>query len=397
MKRLRILRRWFARKFGYARLICLALLIGFAALRIADPAPVEELRVRTFDTFQRIDPRVKTATAGHHRRYRRKEPGQTRPVALAADADRRHGHQPDQARRRRDRLRHRVLGARPAQSRRRRRHLALSRRGNPQQAAGSCRATIRFSPMRSSARAWCWAKPDLPRIRLGTRQDASGDRARHARRGPAALHVQVSRACCATSRCWKRRPAGRGLLTIKPERDGIVRRVPMMLLAQGTHHAVAELRNVAGGDGHRHHLHQVRPGRYQERRRQGLRGSDRPQRPALGAFRAARSLDLCFGSRRARRQRCAREDQGQAGADRNLGGRTERHQDDAGRPGDARRRNPRPGARERADPCGAGAAVLRHRAGILCRADARASGDRVRADVRAGHPGRGRRAVCHRF
>src|SRR5256885_1028265 len=61
MKRLRILRRWFARRFGYARLVCLALLIGLAAFRIADPAPVEELRVRTFDTFQLIDPRVKTA------------------------------------------------------------------------------------------------------------------------------------------------------------------------------------------------------------------------------------------------------------------------------------------------------------------------------------------------
>src|SRR6267154_6125515 len=60
MKRLRIIRRWFKRRFGYARLICLALLIGFAALRVFDPAPVEELRVRTFDTFQVIDPRVKT-------------------------------------------------------------------------------------------------------------------------------------------------------------------------------------------------------------------------------------------------------------------------------------------------------------------------------------------------
>src|SRR5712671_4850108 len=60
MKRLRIWRRWFKRRFGYARLICLALLIGFAALRVFDPAPVEELRVRTFDTFQLIDPRVKT-------------------------------------------------------------------------------------------------------------------------------------------------------------------------------------------------------------------------------------------------------------------------------------------------------------------------------------------------
>jgi adenylate cyclase len=61
MKRLKILRRWFGRRFGFARLLCLGLLIGFAALRIADPAPIAELRVRTFDTFQVIEPRVKTA------------------------------------------------------------------------------------------------------------------------------------------------------------------------------------------------------------------------------------------------------------------------------------------------------------------------------------------------
>jgi adenylate cyclase len=61
MKRLRIVRRWFARRIGYARLVCLALLVGFAALRIADPAPIEEIRVRTFDTFQRFDPRAKLA------------------------------------------------------------------------------------------------------------------------------------------------------------------------------------------------------------------------------------------------------------------------------------------------------------------------------------------------
>src|ERR1700677_2583398 len=61
MKRLKILRRWFGRKFGFARLLCLALLIGFAAVRIVDPAPIEELRVRIFDSFQRITPRVKTA------------------------------------------------------------------------------------------------------------------------------------------------------------------------------------------------------------------------------------------------------------------------------------------------------------------------------------------------
>src|SRR6201747_1215934 len=61
MKRLRILRRWFKRRFGYARLLCVGLLIGLAAIRVADPAPIEEFRVRTFDTFQVIDPRVKAA------------------------------------------------------------------------------------------------------------------------------------------------------------------------------------------------------------------------------------------------------------------------------------------------------------------------------------------------
>jgi adenylate cyclase len=61
MKRLRVSRRWFGRKFGYARVLCLALLISLATLRIADPAAIEELRVRTFDTFQLIEPRVKTA------------------------------------------------------------------------------------------------------------------------------------------------------------------------------------------------------------------------------------------------------------------------------------------------------------------------------------------------
>jgi adenylate cyclase len=60
MKRLRAIPRWFGRRFGYARLVCVLLLIGIAVLRYFDPGPVEELRIRVFDTFQRIDPRKKT-------------------------------------------------------------------------------------------------------------------------------------------------------------------------------------------------------------------------------------------------------------------------------------------------------------------------------------------------
>ncbi|MEN3286586.1 MAG: adenylate cyclase [Bradyrhizobium sp.] len=59
MKRLRALPRWFGRRFGYARLICLLILIAFAVLRVVDPAPIQELRVRTFDNFQVMQPRVK--------------------------------------------------------------------------------------------------------------------------------------------------------------------------------------------------------------------------------------------------------------------------------------------------------------------------------------------------
>jgi adenylate cyclase len=60
MRRLKVLRRWFGRRFGYARLICLLLLVGLGGLRFWDPPPVQELRVRTFDNFQLFDPRVKT-------------------------------------------------------------------------------------------------------------------------------------------------------------------------------------------------------------------------------------------------------------------------------------------------------------------------------------------------
>ncbi|MBV8926271.1 MAG: adenylate/guanylate cyclase domain-containing protein, partial [Bradyrhizobium sp.] len=59
MKRLRIWRRWFTRKFGFARVLCLLMLVALAGLRLLDPVPIRELRIRTFDTFQLLDPREK--------------------------------------------------------------------------------------------------------------------------------------------------------------------------------------------------------------------------------------------------------------------------------------------------------------------------------------------------
>lgn len=47
----------FARRFGYARLLCLPLLAGLVLLRAVDPLPLEELRLKTFDAYQIIQPR----------------------------------------------------------------------------------------------------------------------------------------------------------------------------------------------------------------------------------------------------------------------------------------------------------------------------------------------------
>jgi adenylate cyclase len=48
--------RW-ARQFGVARAVCLLLLFALVPLRLANPRPLEELRLRTFDFFQVLWPR----------------------------------------------------------------------------------------------------------------------------------------------------------------------------------------------------------------------------------------------------------------------------------------------------------------------------------------------------
>src|ERR1700722_12894433 len=52
--------RW-ARQFGVARAVCLVLLFALVPLRLADPRPLAELRVRTFDLFQVLWRREQTS------------------------------------------------------------------------------------------------------------------------------------------------------------------------------------------------------------------------------------------------------------------------------------------------------------------------------------------------
>jgi adenylate cyclase len=52
--------RW-ARRFGLARAVCVVLLFALVPLRVLDPRPIEELRLRAFDLFQVLRPRERTA------------------------------------------------------------------------------------------------------------------------------------------------------------------------------------------------------------------------------------------------------------------------------------------------------------------------------------------------
>jgi adenylate cyclase len=231
MKRLRILRRWFARTFGFARLMGLAILVGFAVLRVWDPQPIEELRIRVFDGFQRIAPRVKTQ----------------RPVTIV-DIDEKSlakfGQWPWPRTRIADMIINLTnLGA-----------LAIGfdmvfsepDRLNPDVVAGTMRYlddvtknklrelptndqiladAIRRSRVILGETALEHVNPNLdkglPQTGIATR---GGDPEHYFLNFNGLLrNVSVLETAA----------AGRGLFTIEPERDGIVRRVPMMLRAQG--------------------------------------------------------------------------------------------------------------------------------------------------------------------
>ncbi len=56
---MKTLARW-ARQFGLARAVCIVLLFALVELRVVDPQPLQELRLRTFDLFQVLRPREQT-------------------------------------------------------------------------------------------------------------------------------------------------------------------------------------------------------------------------------------------------------------------------------------------------------------------------------------------------
>jgi adenylate cyclase len=249
MKRLRVLRRWFSRRIGYARLLCLALLIGFAALRVADPAPIEEIRVRTFDAFQRIDPRKKTA----------------RPVTIVDIDDKsleKLGQWPWPRTRIADliteltRLGAVVIGFDAV--------FSEPDRLNPAFAADTfrnldpeTRAKLRALPSNDQVFADAIRASRVVLGESGLPEEIAALDKTLPVTGLAMLGEEPQRFMFDFPGLLRNVPvlehaaAGRGLFTIRPERDGIVRRVPMIMQAQGQTmpSLTFEMLRVASGSG----------------------------------------------------------------------------------------------------------------------------------------------------
>ncbi|QOZ30917.1 CHASE2 domain-containing protein [Bradyrhizobium sp. CCBAU 53421] len=251
MRRLRAIRRWFGRRFGYARLACVALLIGIAALRVVDPAPVQELRVRTFDTFQVIEPRQKTA----------------RPVTIVdidekSLADPRLGQWPWPRTRLADivtnltRLGAVVIAFDAV--------FSEPDRLNPDIAADTfsnldeeMRARLRQLPSNDSIFAEAIKNSRVVLGESGGPNVRADLNERLPVTGLATLGEEPQPFMFMFPGLLRNVPAleeaaaGRGLFTIRPERDGIVRRVPMIMVAQGvTMPSLSfEMLRVASGSG----------------------------------------------------------------------------------------------------------------------------------------------------
>jgi adenylate cyclase len=219
-----------ARRFGLARVLCIGLLLGLALLRMAELPALEELRVRTFDTYQAIEPRVKTA----------------RPVMIV-DIDeaslRKIGQFPWPRTRIADlvtqltRLRAVVIGfdiAFPESDRTSPANAADAIAGLDDDTRDKLRAlpsndqvlaeAIRRSRvvLGQSGMSSVTAAPDRSQPSTGLAM-LGGDPQPYLVNFPGLLRNVPE---------LERAAAGRGLFSIRNERDGIVRRVPMMMQAQ---------------------------------------------------------------------------------------------------------------------------------------------------------------------
>ncbi|MFY9895358.1 MAG: adenylate/guanylate cyclase domain-containing protein [Xanthobacteraceae bacterium] len=230
---MKLIVRW-ARQFGLARAVCTLILFALVPLRIADPRPLEEVRLRTFDLLQVLRPRQQIA----------------RPVVIA-DIDeaslREIGQWPWPRTVVADLVtRLRELGA-----------VAIGfdivfaepDRTSPAVAAAS------FRGLDAATRDKLAALPSNDQVLADAIKQTGGvvvgqaGAATPSPRSEAEMALQTGFAVLGPDPrpflvtfpgllrnvpAIERAAAGRGLFSIKPERDGIIRRVPVVMNAQDT-------------------------------------------------------------------------------------------------------------------------------------------------------------------
>ncbi|WP_375454132.1 CHASE2 domain-containing protein [uncultured Methylobacterium sp.] len=217
------------RRIGLDRLLALAVLLALVPVRLWDPAPVEILRLRTFDAFQTLSPRPVTA----------------RPVVIVdidEDSIRAYGQWPWARTRVADLVgRLTAAGAAvigfdavfPEPDR-------LSPGLVAQSLAGLDAATVAALAKLPSNDAILADAIGAGRVVVGqtalaqaTDNDAALPQTGFATRGPDPTgFLATFPGLLRNVPAIERAAAGRGLFTIVPERDGMVRRVPLVMVAE---------------------------------------------------------------------------------------------------------------------------------------------------------------------
>src|SRR5258708_4750181 len=229
---MRTLARW-GRRFGLTRAICVLLLLALVPLRVLDPLPLQEIRLRTFDFYQSLRPRQT----------------ESRPVVIVDidEASRKDmGRWPWRRRIVADLVTQLTqLGA-----------VAIGfdvifaepDRMSPSIAATSfrnlddeTRDKLRNLPSNDEVLAQAIRRSRVVVGQVGSATPAPRSQTEAALqtgfavRGPDPSRFLVTFAGLLRNVApIEQAAAGRGLLSIQPERDGIVRRVPIVMLAQGS-------------------------------------------------------------------------------------------------------------------------------------------------------------------
>ena len=228
MKWLRIIGRW----IGLGRVVGLTLLAAFLALRIIDPAPLETLRLKTFDLYQFVQPRTVTSNAVvviDIDEASLKELGQWPwPRTVVADLISRIAQAPaaavafDILFAEPDRLSPaRFAATNPLLDAEIRSRLTAMPDNEVALVSAFKRSRVVVGHAGHFAKLPDSGEKDLPKSAFG---NLGGDPRPVLFQYPGVLRNITS---------LERAAAGRGLITIRPDRDGIIRRIPAAMIADG--------------------------------------------------------------------------------------------------------------------------------------------------------------------